>query len=132
MQRVGLQSVEILDTLTTKFFPHRSWQAVYARELARYSVRGLMLGDAYGRTGWSVVEGVPLICNLGLVNSIEMALKLIRDNTPAQVKQAQYMNIYMHAWTTTPSDVKQIIAALDSRYEVVTPTTLLAMIAGEA
>ena len=61
-----------------------------------------------------------------------MALKLIRDNTPAQVKQAQYMNIYMHASTPTPSDVKQIIAALDSRYEVVTPTTLLAMIAGEA
>ena len=129
MQHMGLTTIEVLDNLVTKFFPYRAWQAAYAKSLAPFGVRGILSGDAYRRSGWRVVDGVPLILNLGLTNSVSMALDLIKRNTPTQPAQQHFLSVYIDAWKMSPTDVKTIIQALDERYEVVTPGTVLAMIA---
>ena len=129
MQRMSLTTVEVLDDLVTKFFPYRAWQATYARSLAPCGLRGILSGDAYTRSGWRVVDGVPLILNLGLTSSVNMALDLIKRNTPTQPAQQHFLSVYVDAWKMSPADIKTIIQALDNRYEVVAPATLLAMIA---
>ncbi len=129
MQRMRLSAVEVLDELLTRFFPRRAWQDRYARALAPHGVRGMMLGDNYSHTAWFVTSDMPVIQNLGLINSVDMALRLIQDNTPAKLVQPQFLNLYMLAWNVTPSDLNRVAAALDSRYEIVTPGKLLAMIA---
>ena len=70
-----------------------------------------------------------MLQNLGLSSSKEMTLQLIRKNTPPNLQQPQFINVYIHAWSMTPSDIKEVIETLDSQYEVVTPGKLLAMIA---
>ncbi len=129
MQRMGLTTVEVLDDLVTKFFPYRAWQAAYAKSLAPFGLRGILSGDAYTRSGWRVVDDVPLILNLGLTSSVSMALDLIKRNTPTQLTQQHFLSVYIDAWKMSPTDIRTIIQALDNRYEVVTPGTLLAMIA---
>ncbi len=129
MQRMGLSLIEVIDAQLTRFFPHRVWQDTYAKALAPYGARGMLLGDAYKKTGWWTNGGMPLIKNLGLVNSVEKAQKLIHDNTSSTINQPQFLSLYAVAWNMTPSDVKQVVASLDERYEVVAPGRLLAMMA---
>jgi hypothetical protein len=129
MQRMGLSLIETLDAPLTRFFPHRAWQNSYAQALAPYGVRGMLVGDAYKKTGWWMNNGMPLVQNLGLVNSVEKALQLIHDNTPAAINQPQFLSLYAVVWNLTPSDIKRVVASLDDRYVVVTPGTMLSMIA---
>jgi hypothetical protein len=129
MQRMHLAIIEVLDRPGISLLSRRTWQAAYAQALAPFGLIGILTGDAYKRSGWRIVDGVPIIQNLGLTKSVSMALDLIKRNTPLQITQPHYISIYMHAWTTTPSDIKTIAQSLDSRYEVVTPGALLAMIA---
>ncbi len=89
----------------------------------------MLLGDAYKKTGWWTNGGMPLVKNLGLVNSVEKAQKLIHDNTSSTINQPQFLSLYAVAWNMTPSDVKQVVASLDGRYEMVTPGRLLEMMA---
>jgi hypothetical protein len=137
MQRMRLTTVEVLDRPSTiaaigmasVSISRQSWQAAYAKTLAPFGLRGILSGDARKQSDWNIIEGVPIIQNLGLTSSIQMALDLIKRNTPAQITRPHYLSLYMLAWNTTPSDVKTIARSLDSRYEVVTPGALLAMIA---
>ncbi|HEV2583716.1 MAG TPA: hypothetical protein VGT44_22840, partial [Ktedonobacteraceae bacterium] len=106
-----------------------SWQAAYAKALAPFGLRGILSGDARKQTAWRVVDGAPVIQNLGLTSSVQMALDLIKRNTPARITRPHFVSLYMLAWNMTPSDVRTIAQSLDSRYEVVTPGILLDMIA---
>lgn len=128
MQQLGLSSLEALDSPLTRFFPHRAWQDAYAQTLAHYGIRGMLLGDGYTKTGWWLNNGMPLVKNLGLVDSVEKALQLIHENTPETIGSPQFLSLYVVVWNMTPSDVKQVVASLDERYVVVTPGRLLAMI----
>jgi GxGYxYP putative glycoside hydrolase C-terminal domain/GxGYxYP_N second domain/GxGYxYP third domain len=128
MQRMGLTYVVVLDDVVTRFFPYRAWQAAYAKSLVPYGLRGILSGDAYTGSGWCVVDGVPLILNLGPTSSVTTALDLIKRNTPAQPAQPHFLSLYIDAWNMTPTDIKTVMQALDDRYEVVMPGTLSGMI----
>lgn len=129
MRRMHLTTIEVLDRPIRSLIPPKTWQSAYSKSLAPFGLRGILSGDACKRSGWRVVNGVPVIQNLGLTKSAGTALDLVKRNTPARITRPHYVSIYMHAWTTTPSDIQTIVQALDSRYAVVTPGTLLAMIA---
>ncbi|HVB72314.1 MAG TPA: hypothetical protein VNE38_02060 [Ktedonobacteraceae bacterium] len=129
MQRMHLHTIQVLDGPLSLFFPRRAWQKQYAELLAPYGLRGILSGDSYCRTGWWVAAGVAVIQNLGLSKSVARTLKLIKNNTPAHVHRPQFINVYIYAWTMTPTDIKKVIETLDNRYEVVTPGQLCALIA---
>jgi hypothetical protein len=76
------------------------------------------------QSSWRIVSGVPVLQNLGLADSVDKAVNLVRNAS------AQFLNVYILAWSMTPSDLKQVIQQLGDRYEVVTPGRLLQLIAG--
>jgi GxGYxYP putative glycoside hydrolase C-terminal domain/GxGYxY sequence motif in domain of unknown function N-terminal len=129
MQRMDLRTIEVLDGLLSRLFPYRPWQEQYARSLSPFGVRGILVNDSYKRGGWRVVAGVPVIKNLGLAKSVAHTLELIKNNTPAPVQSPTFLNIYVYAWSMTPTDISKVIQGLDTCYEVVTPGQLCALVA---
>ncbi|HKV58249.1 MAG TPA: hypothetical protein VJO32_08200, partial [Ktedonobacteraceae bacterium] len=129
MQQMDLQTIEVLDGLLSRLFPFRAWQTQYAKSLSPFGVRGILTGDSYRRSGWRVVAGVPVIKNLGLAKNAAHTLELIKSNTPAQVQNPTFLNIYIYAWSMAPTDISKLAQGLDNRYEVVTPGQLCALIA---
>ncbi len=131
MHRMDLRTIEVLDGLLSRLFPYRPWLEQYARSLSPFGVRGILASDSYTRGGWRVVAGVPVIKNLGLAKSVAHTLELIKKNTPAQLQSPTFLNIYVYAWSMTPTDISKVIQGLDTRYEVVTPGQLCALIASQ-
>ena len=129
MQRMNLHTIQVLDGALSRLFPFRLWQEEYARSLSSFGVRGILVNDSYRHGGWRVVAGVPVIKNLGLAKSIEQTLALIKNDTPPQLKSAVYLNVYIYAWSMTPSDIRKVIQSLGDRYTVVTPGQLCTLIA---
>ncbi|HLX59489.1 MAG TPA: hypothetical protein VKR83_20920 [Ktedonobacteraceae bacterium] len=129
MQRMRLLTIEVLDGPLSRLFPFRPWQQQYAKLLSPFGVRGILSSDSYTRGGWRIVAGMPVIKNLGLAKSVAQALKLIKNNTPAQMQRPVFLNVYLYAWRMTPTDIKKVMQALDSRYKMVTPGQLCALIA---
>src|SRR5690349_11233628 len=121
MQRMDLHTIQVLDGALSRLFPFRPWQERYAWSLAPYGLRGILLNDLYRRSDWRVVSGVPVIKNLGLAKSVAQTLALIKNNTPSQLKIPVYLNVYIYAWSMTPTDIRNVISSLDSRYTIVTP-----------
>ncbi len=72
---------------------------------------------------------VPVYQNLGLANSVDGTLRLIQNATAVSRARPLFFNVYILAWSMTPSDLKQVAAQLGSDYEVVKPGTLLEMVA---
>jgi hypothetical protein len=129
MQRMDLQTIQVLDGALSRLFPYRPWQERYARSLSPFGVRGILLNDSYRRGGWRVVAGVPVIKNLGLAKNVAQTLSLIKNNTLAHVQHPTFLNVYIFAWSMAPADVSKVIQGLDDRYKVVTPGQLCALIA---
>jgi len=129
MQRMDLHSIEVLDGLLSRLFPFRAWQEQYAKSLSPFGVRCILTGDSYRRGGWRVVAGMPVIKNLGLAKNAAQTLALIQKNTPAQIQNSTFLNVYIYAWSMTPTDISKLVQGLDSRYTVVTPGQLCALIA---
>jgi len=65
---------------------------------------------------------VPVLQNLGLADSVSKTVNLVRNAS------AQYLNVYVMAWTMTLSDLQQVVQQLDNQYEFVKPSRLLEMI----
>ena len=65
---------------------------------------------------------MPVLQNLGLADSVSKTVNLVRNAS------AHYLNVYVMAWTMTPSDLKQVVQQLGNDYAFVTPGRLLAMI----
>ena len=129
MQRMDLQTIEVLDGLLSRLFPFRAWQEQYAKSLSPFGVRCILTGDSYKRGDWRVVSGVPVIKNLGLAKNVAQTLALIQNNTPAQIQSPAFLNVYIYAWSMTPTDISKLVQGLDNRYTVVTPGQLGALIA---
>jgi hypothetical protein len=75
------------------------------------------------------VKGVPFCDNLGLADSVNKTVRLIKNAAAAGSQRPLFLNVYMLAWTMTPSLIQQVIQQLGSGYQVVTPRTLLALAA---
>jgi GxGYxYP putative glycoside hydrolase C-terminal domain/GxGYxY sequence motif in domain of unknown function N-terminal len=125
MQAMKLSVVEVLDTGLgpSMAFVNHDLQDKYVEGLVPYGVKGILSGSGQTQSSWRNVSGVPVLQNLGLADSINKTVNLVRNAS------AQFMNVYILAWSMTPSDLKQVIQQLGSGYEVVTPGRLLEMIA---
>jgi hypothetical protein len=146
MRLMGLTTVAALDTdflystrlpllskvsLTGMAFTHRARQQDFVRALVPYGVQGILSGAGFlwnTTASWHMGAGLPVYRNLGLADSVERAVKLIKS-AAANTKQPHFLNIYCLAWTMSPSDIKQVTEQLGNSYEFVLPRTLLAMLA---
>ncbi len=124
MQAMKLSIIEVLDTRLGQAFVKPGLQEVYVKVLAPFGVKGILSGSGHAHSSWRVVSGVPVLQNLGLGDSVNKTVNLVRNAS------AQFLNVYIMAWSMTPSDLKQVIQQLGDGYEVVTPGRLLQMIAG--
>lgn len=128
MQAMNLNVIEVLDTglLFSQAFIDQNLQQEFVKALAPFGIRGVLSGSGQARSSWKNVSGVPIIQNLGLADSVAKAINMVRNAT-LRTGNSQFLNVYIVAWTVTPSDLKQIIQQLGNEYEVVTPGKLLAL-----
>jgi len=132
MQEMNLRVIEALDTgsFLSMAFVNQNLQQVYAKALAPFGVRGVLSGAGQTRSSWNNAAGIPVLQNLGLAGSVAKAVNLVRDATLRAETQAasQFLNVYILAWSMTPSDLRQVMQQLGSEYAVVTPGRLMTMI----
>jgi hypothetical protein len=129
LQRVGLSTIAFLGREGMTFIDE-NLQQQFAQALQPFGVRGLLSGAGLKKPDWNIkAEQVPVYQNLGLANSVEKTVSLIRDSASSNKDRPLFLNIYILAWTMTPSDLKRVADELGSDYEIVTPGTLLAMLA---
>lgn len=142
MQHGNLKQLQILDTTllhrsglgfldwSGMRFTNKKLHQQFAQALAPFGLRGIVSGAGLSRPSWTISTAhVPLYHNLGLATSISKTISLIKGASLARMRRPLFLNVYIMAWSMTPSDLKQVVAQLGSDYEVVTPGTLLAMIA---
>ena len=96
--------------------------------LLPFGLKGFLSGSGVKKPEMQVVQGVPVYQNLGLADSVNKTVKLVRNATASLQNRSLYLNVYVMAWSMTPSDIKQVIQQLGSQYVVVTPGTLMEMI----
>jgi hypothetical protein len=133
MQAMNLGVVEVLDTGLGPgmAFVNKRLQQSFVEGLAPFGIRGVLSGSGQTRPGWRNVAGMAVLQNLGLSNSVDQTIRLIRNATAksSQKHSSLFLNVYIHAWVMTPSDLKQVVERLGSEYDFVTPGRLLGMIA---
>ncbi len=108
----------------------KKWQRLYAEKLKVAGVRGIVSGGGQKNASWSMVSGVPVYQNLGMAGSVDEALALIKEGMEDYKGRPVLLNLYVLAWKMTPADLKQVAEKLGAGYEIVTPGTLLGMLAG--
>jgi hypothetical protein len=130
MQAMNLDVIEVLDTglLFRQAFINQNLQQEFVKALAPFGMRGVLSGSGQTRSSWKNISGVPIIQNLGPAGNVDKAVNLVRNAT-SKARNSQFLNVYIIAWSMTPSDLKQVIQQLGNEYEVVTPGKLLALIA---
>ena len=130
MQAMNLHVIEVLDTglLFSQAFINQNVQQAFVKALAPFGIRGVLSGSGQTRSSWKNIAGVPILQNLGLAGSVDKAVSLVRNAT-LKSGNAQFLHVYIVAWTMTPSDLKRVIQQLGNEYEIVTPGKLLALIA---
>ncbi|HVB62838.1 MAG TPA: GxGYxYP domain-containing protein [Ktedonobacteraceae bacterium] len=145
MQKSGMTQIEMLDAgfLQSLGIPFlgdllhpgmklsdHAMQKNIANTLAAFSITGIFSGSGViFRPSWHVIDGTPVYENLGLAGSVSQTVSMVKLATATFLKRPLFLNIYILAWSMTPSTIKQAIEQLGSDYEVVTPGTLLAMLA---
>jgi hypothetical protein len=122
MQAMKLNVIEVLDSGSGQAFVNPGLQAVYVDVLVPFGVKGILSGSGQTQSTWKNVSGVPVLQNLGLADSVSKTVNLVKNAS------AQYLNVYVMAWTMTPSDLQQVIQQLGNQYEIVKPSRLLEMI----
>ena len=122
MQTMKLNVIEVLDDGSSQAFVNPGLQAAYVKELAPFGVIGILSGSGQTQSTWTNVSGVLVLQNLGLADSVSKTVNLVKNAS------AQYLNVYVMAWTMTPSDLQQVIQQLGNQYEIVKPSKLLEMI----
>ena len=146
MERMHLQLLQILDSniLQNPWLAfialrngsgmaliNRPVQRRFAQELSFYGVRGLLSGAGQSRASWQNMTDVLVYQNVGIVASVGEAVAAIKEAAAEQSRPC-FLNVYVLAWTMTPTLLKQVMQELGEGYEVATPGRLVAMIESEA
>ena len=97
--------------------------------LLPYGLHGFLNGAGTKSPEVHMVQGVPVYQNLGLADSVTKTLELVRNAASSNQQRPLFLNVYILAWSMTPSDIKQVIQQLGSQYVAVAPGTLMTMIA---
>ena len=122
MQCMKLTIIEVLDSALSQAFVNPGLQAIYVDVLAPFGIKGILSGSGQTQSTWKSVSGVPVLQNLGLADSVSKTVNLVRNAS------AQYLNVYVMAWTMTLSDLQQVVQQLGNQYEFVKPSRLLEVI----
>ena len=122
MQAMKLNVIEVLDSGSSQAFVNPGLQTAYVDVLAPFGLKGILSGSGQSQSSWKNVSGVPVLQNLGLADSVSKTVNLVKNAS------ARYLNVYVMAWTMTPSDLQQVIQQLGNQYEIVKPSRLLEMI----
>jgi len=127
-QTSGLRVLSILKLLGMAFRGTKR-QECFVEALKPYGLEGIVSGAGGVLPRWKKVDDVPIYHNLGLVGSVNVALWLIKFASLLCRRRPLFLNVYIVAWSMTPSDVRKVVEQLGDAYEVVLPKTLLAYLA---
>jgi hypothetical protein len=95
--------------------------------LAPFHIRGILSSGGQSQTSWKKISGISIYQNVGIAKNVNQAISLIKAAATGEHRQ-RFINLYVLAWTMTPSDLKQVAEQLGDAYEIVTPGTLLTML----
>lgn len=144
IQAMGLTTLAVLDTdfwqssgipfisnirFTGQTFTDPQAQLRYVQLLTPFGLQGILSGSGVSKPSMKKVNGLSFCDSLGLADSVNKTVSLIKNAAAATPQRPLFLNVYMLAWTMTPSLIQQAIQKLGSGYQVVTPRTLLAMAA---
>ncbi len=144
MQTLGITTLEVLDSdvvyssglpiiskisLNGMAFTDSERQRAFVQELAPYGLRGILSGAGFvlKKAGWQNVAGLPLYQNLGLADSVENTINMIKLAVMLSRQRPLFLNLYILAWKMGPTQLQQVMQRLGNDYEFVLPRTLLAM-----
>ena len=96
--------------------------------LVPFGLHGLFSGAGLNRVEWKKIDGIPFYQNLGLADSVAKTVQLIRGAVSAHSQRPLFLNVYILAWSMTPSDLKQVVEQLGPDYQIVLPSTLVALL----
>jgi hypothetical protein len=128
LQSTGIPIIAILGQIGM-IVSDTNLQQQIIQALLPYGLRGFLNGAGVKTPEMQVVQGIPIYKNLGLADSVKKTVELVRNATASLQNRSHYLNVYVLAWSMTPSDIKQVIQQLGSQYVVVTPGTLMEMVA---
>jgi hypothetical protein len=110
-------------------FTDEGCQQRFVQALVPFGLRSLFSGAGLNRVEWKKIDGIPFYQNLGLADSVAKTVRLIRGAVAAHSQRPLFLNVYILVWSMTPSDLKQIVQQLGPGYQIVLPSTLLALLA---
>jgi hypothetical protein len=114
----------------SQLFSNAALLTRYTQALSSIGLQGILSGAGVKIPGLTFSSGdIPVYYNLGLADSVQSALDLVKSVTLIMKQRPLFLNVYLLVWKMGPSDIKQVIQQLGSGYEVVKPGTLLKMIA---
>lgn len=134
MQAMHLNVLEVLDSAGAQnsgsrmAFTDPALQQRFVQALLPFGLRGILSGAGQIRPSSIVSAGVPVFQNLGLIDSVSKAVTLLRIAALANRQRPLFLNCYVLAWKMTPTDLIQVMHKLGSKFEAVTPGTLMAML----
>jgi|SRR5579875_51813 hypothetical protein len=126
MREMNLTLLEVLDAglIQDLALANIELQRRFVEALVPFGLKGILSGSGLPRCRWKLLSGVPVYQNLGLADSADKTVKLIRNAS----RSSKFLNVYVFAYKMVPSDLKQVIQRLGNEYTVVTPGKLLSMI----
>src|SRR2546423_8760841 len=114
----------------SQLFSNPDLQARFTQALSSIGLHGILSGAGFQLPGLTISpDGLPVYYNLGLADTIQSTIALVTNATMIMKQRPLFLNVYILTWSMGPSDIKQAIQRLGNEYEVVTPGTLLRMIA---
>ncbi len=129
-QTISTLVSNITDARNSQLFCNDKLQQSFVKELSSIGLDGILSGAGIKIPGLTFsTGGTPVYYNLGLANNVRSALDIAKNAALIMKQRPLFLNVYILTWTMGPSDIKQVIQQLGSEYQVVTPGTLLRMIA---
>ncbi len=129
LQVVPALEANIPGLMGSQLFYNAALQTLYTQALSSPGLSGILSGAGVKIPGLTYSSGgIPIFYNLGLADSIQTTVNLVKSSTFILKQRPLFLNVYLLAWKIGPSDIKQVIQQLGSGYEVVKPGTLLKMI----
>ena len=113
----------------SQLFSNPDLQARFTQALSSIGLSGILSGAGFQLPVLTFSpDGLPVYYNLGLADTIQSTIALVKNATMIMKQRPLFLNVYILTWSMGPSDIKQAIQQLGNEYEVVTPGTLLRMI----
>ncbi|MBV9690653.1 MAG: hypothetical protein JO202_13205 [Ktedonobacteraceae bacterium] len=139
MQIMNMSTLQVLDTdflhsaglpvsMSGMAFTNAIRYHDYVQVLHPFGLRGILSGAGLSTTSMKHIDSVPVLRNLGLASDVAKTVRLVKNAASAYIKRPLFLNVYILAWSMTPSDLKQVVQQLGSEYELVLPKTLWAML----